>query len=103
MPRYVFEGPLPRSFVVIFTVAIVNFCVTWILGISRSLWAHPTPDDVFTYPMHFRGGVTWYFPPAVAWYFDVSFIAHFVALGVLGLIMYRHRARVVKRDPTTGR
>jgi len=87
--------------VIVFMLGFVNFFVTWILGITRSMWARQTPDAVFTYPMHFRGGVTWYFPPAVGWYLDVSFVAHFVALGVLGLIMYRHRADVVRRDTAT--
>ena len=101
MPRYKFIGRPPRYFAIVFTLGAVNFFVTWILGMTRSLWAHQTPQGVFTYPMRFRGGETWYFPPALGWYLDVSFVAHFVALGVLGVIVYRHRARVVRVDTAT--
>jgi hypothetical protein len=98
MPRYQFIGRPPRSFTVISVVGFLNFCGFWIGGAFRHLWARKTSGGVFTYPIRFKGGNTWYFPPAVGWYIDLSFVAHFVILSVLALICYRHRHSVARID-----
>jgi hypothetical protein len=102
MAKYRFIGGPPRSLTVTFAVGLLNLCGSWIAGAFRHLWAQKTSGGVFTYPIQFKGGNTWYFPPAIGWYIDLSFVAHFVILLVLALICYRHRNSFARIDNSTG-
>jgi hypothetical protein len=95
MARYEFVGHPPRSFAVVFTLAFINFWVSWTAGAFRPFLARKSSGSGFSYPILFKGGQTWYFPPAVGLYIEWSFVGHFVALVVLGLICYRHRDSLV--------
>jgi hypothetical protein len=71
--------------------------VSWIALAFHPFWARESRGGPFTYPILYKGGQTWYFRPAVGRYIDWSFIGHFVALALLGLIWYLHRDALVKR------
>ena len=98
MPRYQFVGGTPRSFSIVFVLTFTNFLVAWCAGAFRQFWAREASGGVFTYPIHFKGSKTWYFPPAVGRYITWSFVGHFVAIVVLALICFRHRHELVRVD-----
>lgn len=99
MARYEFIGRPPRSFSVVFVLAVTNFWIAWIAGVFREFWAlESNSDGVFTYPIRFKGGHTWYFLPIVGRYIEWSFIGHFIALALLGLICFRHRDSLMRRS-----
>ena len=98
MARYEFIGRPPRSFVVVFVLTFTNFWIGWTAGAFREFWARQSSDAVFTYPIRFKGGHTWYFVPVVGRYIEWSFVGHFIALALLGLICFQHRDRWVRRS-----
>ena len=98
MARYYYTGSPPRSFKIVFVLAFTNFCVAWLASVFRGFWGQETSDGIFTYPILFKGGHTWYFWPAVGRYIEWSFWGHFVAMAVLGIISYRHRHQLVKHS-----
>ena len=98
MARYDFIGRPPRSFSVVFVLAVTNFGIVWITGAFREFWARQSSGGVFTYPIQFKGGHTWYFSPIVGRYIEWSFVGHFVAVALLALICFRHRDSLVRRS-----
>jgi hypothetical protein len=91
MPRYQFIGGPPRSFKIVFVLAFINFCTWAIVGGFRQHWALRSPEGAFTYPIRFKGEGLWYFRPVVGAYITWSFFAHFAAMALLALILYRNR------------
>jgi hypothetical protein len=100
--RYEFIGRPPRSFSVVFVLAFTNFWIGWMAEAFRDFWARESGDAVFTYPIRFRGGHTWYFLPIVGRYIEWSFVGHFIAFALLGLIGFRHRHSLVRRSSRIG-
>lgn len=80
-------------FVVVFVATLVNFLASWYIGVAKSHFGVLVPDAAHTYPIRYRGGVSYFFQPALGTYLDWSFAAHFVALGVLFLLSWYYTRR----------
>jgi hypothetical protein len=96
MARYRFVGETPRSFKVVFAVALINFGVWAALLMFHQFFGRRIAEGAFTYPFRFKGDGVWYFPPVLGAYMKWALVGHVVALAVLGLIVFRHRHAIVR-------
>ena len=77
----------------VFLIGFTNFVVVSLIGINRTRFALPYEDPVHTYPIRFRGGTTYFFTQTLGRYLVWSFVAHFVLLGLLGVIAWYYSRR----------
>jgi hypothetical protein len=69
------EQPVASS---LFLLCWVNFFVSFFLQSRWSPLRVSAPDDLHTVPIHWRGGVDYFYSPIVAFYIDISVMAPFV-------------------------
>ena len=87
------EHPVATTFVV---ACVSNFIVSmWICFVPSVLRA-ASMDSVHSVAVHYRGGATYFFSPAVASYLDASFIVP-VALILVGIGWTALRSALRKR------
>ena len=66
----------------------------WLLGITSRWWAPQSPDAIRSYTVHFKGGIVYYYRPAVGWFVENGIFLLFALLGVMLLIMWFNRDQV---------
>ena len=93
-PRYEFVGRAPLSFRIASVLAISVFMALWLLGFTSRWWAPQSADPTRPYAVRFRGGLVYYFRPAVGWFVENGLWLFFALLGVMLLIMWLNRGRV---------
>src|SRR5688572_4479032 len=77
---------------IVFLLTFANFWVSWYVGSNKDRFALLHQDSLYTYPIKYRGGVIYFFTPALGQYLEWSFVSHFVALALLaGLSWYSAR------------
>src|SRR6266700_3969542 len=80
-------------------VWMANFVVMWLISATRSRWATHTPDSIHTYPIGYKGGVTYFFHPFLGTYLEVGFWVLIGGMAVLLLVEWlRQRSKRMSSD-----
>jgi glycerol-3-phosphate acyltransferase PlsY len=93
-PLFAFKGREPVVFRIVFLAAVTLFATMWAIGITSPWWAPQTSGPSHPVGVQFKGHVTYFYPAPVSWLLKYGLWVFFGLLGVLALIMWRHRAEV---------
>jgi hypothetical protein len=92
--RLQFKGKTPAWAYVL----AVLFMIDIFLQIASTYWIpHWAPvhaDPAHVYPIHFRGGPTYFVQPWLGAYFNYGFYAGFVLIGLFLLLLLLNRGKV---------
>jgi len=94
MPGFEFVGREPRVYRIVGVVAVCLFAALWLLGFTSPWWAPRSPDPIHSYPVHFKGGVTYYYAVPVGWFVDNGLWVCFSLLAALLVVVWLYRSEV---------
>jgi len=83
---------------ILLLVWVANFSVMWLISATRSRWATHTPDSIHTYPIRYKGSVTYYFHPVLGAYLEVGFWVMIGGLAVLFVVEWLRQKSKKKRS-----
>ena len=92
--RWQFKGEAPVSFTVLATLFCINFAGQFAAFFAIPRWLPLRPDAAHSYAIRFKGGAVYFVQPWLGKYFYYGFVAHFVLLALMFLIMWLHRDEV---------
>jgi hypothetical protein len=93
-PTYAFVGRAPLAFRAAGVVMAAIFLPLWLLMFTSRWWAARSPDEIRSYPVHFKGGAVYYYQPPIGWFLANGLWLFFAAFIIAGLIMWLNRDRV---------
>ena len=90
MARFYYDFPngTPMPIKAAFGTMFSNFLVNFSLPIWAEHWTPRQPSIGYSYPLRFKGGIVAYVSPAIGYYIDWGFWAHFAFLAVIGLLFW---------------
>ena len=93
------ENVRNRPIFTLFQLAwVANFAAMGFVDFTRSRWATPTPDLIHSYPIQYKGGMTYYFSPALGAYLDVGFWVMAGCVCLMVLIQSRAKKKSLKEQ-----
>jgi hypothetical protein len=89
-----FKGKTPPWANILATVIVVNTVLLLATSFAIPRWSPVQRDNVHSYPIHFRGGPTFFVQPWLGAYSDYGYYAGFGFLALFFLLLWLYRDRL---------
>ncbi len=89
-------GKPPVYWTVIFWITLAEFVIGWVLDSTLPRWARATPDSTHPVEMQMKFGHVYYLSPGIDWFVKNEMWVFFGLLGILILIMFFHRNKILR-------
>jgi hypothetical protein len=91
-----FKGKTPAWARILAVVIVVNLVFQIVASFGIPRWAPLRRDSMHSYPLHFRGGPTYFVQPWIGMYTEYGYYAGFALLALFFLLLWVKRAQLEK-------